>query len=51
MKTVAVSKDMWKQLHEYKLEGNFRNVNELLKWVLLELERYQNLDKEVNEVK
>ena len=46
MKTVPVSKEMWKLLHEYKRQGNFRNVNELIKWVLLELERYQNLDKE-----
>ena len=42
MKTVAVSKDMWKQLHEYKREGNFRNVNELIKWMLKEIERLQN---------
>lgn len=41
MKTISVSKEMWKLLHEYKREGEFKNVNELLKWILRELENYQ----------
>lgn len=42
MKTVYVTVEMWKNLNEFKRQGNFRNVNELLKWVLKELEAYQN---------
>ena len=42
MKSISVTKEMWKLLHEYKREGDFKNVNLLLKWIIEELERYQN---------
>lgn len=42
MKEINVTKEMWKQLHAYKRQGNFRNVNELIKWMLKEIERLQN---------
>ena len=45
MKTVYVTVEMWKNLNEFKRQGNFRNVNELIKWMIEQLEIYQ--EKEV----
>ena len=47
---MSVTKEMWKQLHEYKREGEFKNVNELLKWILKELENYQREESNKSEL-
>ena len=41
MKIVYVTVEMWKNLNEFKREGNFRDINELIKWMINELERLQ----------
>lgn len=51
MKTISVTKEMWKLLHEYKRQGEFKNINELIKWIIEELESYQKKESEYIEEK